>query len=68
MVVGGKEETGAGRGCRSMSNLLDSSIAALRTNHDQLATLVADAGPDDLTRPSGATASGLILEPAGPAS
>lgn len=38
-----------------MSNLLDSSIAALRTNHDQLATLVAEAGPEDLTRRSGAT-------------
>jgi len=38
-----------------MSDLVDASITALRTNHDQLAALVAEAGPDDLTRTSGAT-------------
>src|ERR1700759_608091 len=38
-----------------MSELVDASIAALRTNHDQLADLVAAAGPDDLARTSGAT-------------
>src|SRR4051812_33761070 len=38
-----------------MSDLLDASIAALRANHDQLAALVAEAGPDDLRRTSGAT-------------
>jgi len=37
-----------------MTDLVDGSIAALRTNHDQLVELVSGAGPDDLTRPSGA--------------
>jgi uncharacterized protein (TIGR03083 family) len=38
-----------------MSELLDASIAALRTNHDQLAELVAGASAEDLRRTSGAT-------------
>ena len=53
--MGVKEETRPARGCRHMSDLVDASVTALRTNHDQLAALVAEAGPDDLTRPSGAT-------------
>lgn len=38
-----------------MSTLLDESIAALRTNHDQLAALVKDASAENLRAPSGAT-------------
>jgi uncharacterized protein (TIGR03083 family) len=38
-----------------MSDLLDASIAAIRTNHDQLTELVKTASPDDLRRTSGAT-------------
>jgi uncharacterized protein (TIGR03083 family) len=38
-----------------MTDLVDASIAALRTNHDQLADLVATASGEDLSRPSGAT-------------
>jgi uncharacterized protein (TIGR03083 family) len=38
-----------------MTDLVDASIASLRTNHDQLAELVSGAGPDDLARPSGAS-------------
>jgi uncharacterized protein (TIGR03083 family) len=38
-----------------MSELVDASIAALRTNHDQLAELVSGAGPDDLKKTSGAS-------------
>src|SRR4051794_21333473 len=38
-----------------MTDLVDASIAALRTNHDQLVELVSGAGPDDLARPSGAS-------------
>lgn len=37
-----------------MTDLVDASIAALRTNHDQLAELVSSAGPEGLTRRSGA--------------
>ncbi len=38
-----------------MSDLLDASIAAIRTNHDQLVKLVAGASAEDLKRTSGAT-------------
>jgi uncharacterized protein (TIGR03083 family) len=38
-----------------MTDLLDASIAALRTNHDQLEAVVARLSPDELTRQSGAT-------------
>ncbi len=38
-----------------MTDLVDSSIAALRTNHDELAKLVARLSPDDLARQSGAS-------------
>jgi uncharacterized protein (TIGR03083 family) len=38
-----------------MTDLVDASIEALRTNHDQLADLVGSASPDDLNRTSGAT-------------
>ncbi|MGQ0776651.1 MAG: maleylpyruvate isomerase family mycothiol-dependent enzyme [Pseudonocardiales bacterium] len=35
--------------------MTDQAITALRTGHDELATLVASMSPDDLTRPSAAT-------------
>lgn len=38
-----------------MTDLVDDSIVALRTNHDQLVELVSSAGPDDLTSQSGAS-------------
>jgi uncharacterized protein (TIGR03083 family) len=38
-----------------MTDLLDASIDALRTNHDQLSDLVASASAGDLRTPSGAT-------------
>ncbi|MGH3785712.1 MAG: maleylpyruvate isomerase family mycothiol-dependent enzyme [Pseudonocardiaceae bacterium] len=38
-----------------MSALADQTIMALRTGHDDLATLVAGMSPDDLTQPSAAT-------------
>jgi uncharacterized protein (TIGR03083 family) len=38
-----------------MTDLVDASIEALRTNHDQLVALVGSASPDDLDRTSGAT-------------
>jgi uncharacterized protein (TIGR03083 family) len=38
-----------------MSDLLDASIGAIRTNHDQLAELVATASAEDLRRTSGAS-------------
>ena len=37
-----------------MADLLDRTIAALRTNHDELAALVAGLSDDQLTGPSGA--------------
>ncbi|MGI5212830.1 maleylpyruvate isomerase family mycothiol-dependent enzyme [Plantactinospora sp. CA-290183] len=38
-----------------MATLADQTIAALRSGHEELATLVRDLGPDDLVRPSGAS-------------
>lgn len=38
-----------------MAVLADQVIAALRSGHDELAALVRDLGPTDLTRPSGAS-------------
>jgi uncharacterized protein (TIGR03083 family) len=38
-----------------MTELLDASIAAMRTNHDQLVDLVGTASAEDLRRTSGAT-------------
>lgn len=38
-----------------MATLADTTIAALRSGHDELAALVRDLGPTDLTRPSGAS-------------
>ncbi|GIG86434.1 maleylpyruvate isomerase family mycothiol-dependent enzyme [Plantactinospora endophytica] len=37
-----------------MATTADTIIAALRSGHDELAALVRDLGPTDLTRPSGA--------------
>ncbi|MFC0505551.1 maleylpyruvate isomerase family mycothiol-dependent enzyme [Micromonospora costi] len=38
-----------------MSSIADQTIAALRSGHDALAAFVGKLGPDDLTRPSGAS-------------
>lgn len=38
-----------------MSSIADRTIAALRSGHDALAAFVGKLGPDDLTRPSGAS-------------
>ncbi|MGI5144957.1 maleylpyruvate isomerase family mycothiol-dependent enzyme [Plantactinospora sp. CA-294935] len=38
-----------------MATTADTTIAALRSGHDELAALVRDLGPSDLTRPSGAS-------------